>query len=421
MLELEKSSPAKVPFTTIAECRSCGGRDLQTVVSLGKTPLADGLLTAAQLDDRELIVPLDVAFCTECSLLQIRQTVDPEILFCRSYPYFSSVSPALLRHFEQSAKTLIAERGLGPESLVVEAASNDGYMLRVFHQLGIPVLGIDPADGPAGSAQAEGIPTLNEFFTANLARKLRAEGRRADVFLANNVLAHVADLNGFVDGIAMLLAPTGTAVIECPYVVDLIDHCEFDTIYHQHLCYFSIHALVELFRRHSLCLNRVERTRIHGGSLRLFVSPSGESDASVRALLEAEAAAGVTGIGYYRDFAKRIDALKADLMDLLGSLKADGKRIAGYGAAAKATTLLAYFGIDTSLIDYVCDLNTFKIGRYMSGNRLPIVSPERLLNDRPEYLLILAWNFADEIMAQQAAFQAAGGRFIVPIPNVRVV
>jgi SAM-dependent methyltransferase len=367
------------------------------------------------------MVPLDVALCTACSLMQIRQTVDPEILFCRSYPYFSSVSAGLLRHFEESAKTLIAERGLGPDSLVVEAASNDGYMLRVFHQLGIPVLGIDPADGPAGSAQAEGIPTINEFFTADLARKLRAEGRRADVFLANNVLAHVADLNGFVDGIATLLAPAGTAVIECPYVVDLIEHCEFDTIYHQHLCYFSVHALVGLFRRHGLSLNHVDRTRIHGGSLRLFVSSSGEPDASVRSLLESEAAAGVTDIGYYRDFAKRIDALKTRLLELLRALKADGKRIAAYGAAAKATTLLAYFGIDTSLIDYVCDLNAFKIGRYMSGNRLPIVTPERLINDRPDYLLILAWNFADEIMAQQAQFKAAGGRFIIPIPDVRVV
>ncbi|MBC7173787.1 MAG: class I SAM-dependent methyltransferase, partial [Polyangiaceae bacterium] len=373
------------------------------------------LLTAKDLDEPELKAPLEVAFCESCTLVQILHTVSPEVLFCDDYPYFSSVSPALLAHFGASADRLIEMLDLGPASLVIEAASNDGYMLKRFVDRGIPVLGIDPADGPANAANANGVPTLNTFFTRGLAEELASKRKPADLFLGNNVLAHVADLNGFVSGIAALLAPSGVAVIECPYLLDLLDHTEFDTIYHQHLCYFSVTALDALFRRHGLSLNDVERTTIHGGSLRLFVGKDARPSARVEALIEEERARGIGREGIYLDFAARVNALRGELVRTLVRLRAEGKRIACYGAAAKGCTMLACSSIDRSLVDYIVDLSPAKQGKYMGGCHLPIVSPERLLEDRPDYTLILAWNFADEIMAQQREYAARGGRFILPV------
>lgn len=392
------------------------------MIGFGDTPLADRLVHADNLDKPDYSVPLTVVFCEHCSLVQIRETVPPEILFHDDYPYFSSVSPSLLKHFQDSAAAIAARRGLGRESKVIEAASNDGYMLRKFIELGIPVLGVDPAPGPVRAAREAGVPTRHDFFTREMAGKLVAEGEApADVFLANNVLAHVPDLNGFIQAIRTVLKPDGVAVIEAPWVVDLIDHVEFDTIYHQHLCYFSVTALDRVFRSNGLYLNDVEHTTVHGGSLRLFVEPVEAPGEGVKRMLAEERERGATRFGYYRAFADRVTVLRAELRELLEGLKRDGKRIAGYGAAAKACTLLSFTGIDREILDFVADRNEVKHGWYMGGNLLPVVPPQKILEEMPDYVLILAWNFADEIMRDLDEYRLAGGRFVIPLPEPRIV
>ena len=409
------------PLHIIDGCRSCGSNQLTKILDLGETPLADRLLTQETLEAPEPKAPLDLVFCKNCSLVQILATVAPEVLFCDDYPYYSSVSPYLMKHFGDSARAIMESRSLTEDSLVIEAASNDGYMLHHFHNAGINVLGIDPAEGPADKAIDKGVPTLKTFFSEDLARSLKAQGHSADVFLANNVLAHVADLNGFVAGIKVLLKDDGLAVIEAPYLLDLIEKLEFDTIYHQHLCYFSVTALVTLFERHGLSLNHLEKTDIHGGSLRLFVQATPDRQPSVDRFLNNERALGVNTTAYYQAFGERVEGLKESLMGILASLRQENKSIAGYGAAAKANTLMSYCGISDQHLEFIADKNPFKQGRFMSGNALPICDPDKISKDTPDYLLILAWNFADEIIAQQADFREQGGKFIIPVPEPHII
>jgi len=409
-------------MSDIAQCRSCGSGELSAFLSLGKTPLADALVKPDADFKLEERFALDVAFCASCSLVQLLEEVPADKLFVDNYLYFSSFSDELLRHSRENVLRLIGERQLGPSSLVVEIASNDGYLLKNFAEFDVPVLGVDPAPDQAAAANAAGIPTLARFVGSELAAELVAEGKRADVIVANNVMAHVPGLNDVMAGIATLLADGGVAVIENPYVRDLIDHVEFDTIYHEHLCYHSCTAIDRLAARHGLCLNHVENfPRLHGGTLRWHLSKATHRSAAAQAFLESEEASGLTSLAYYQGFAKRVEHVRTTLHALLEGLRRDGKTIAAYGAAAKGATLVNTVGLDTDLVEFVVDRNVHKQGLLMPGTHQPILDPSELRARRPDYVLLLAWNFKDEIIAQQQEYVALGGQFIVPVPEPAIL
>jgi SAM-dependent methyltransferase len=404
------------------QCRSCGGTHGALVLDLGLQPLANNLLRAEDLAKPEPKFPLRVAVCQSCWLLQILELVPPVQLFSE-YLYFSSFSDALLRHARAAVEKHIAECGLTSQSHVVEIASNDGYLLQNFVAAKIPCLGIEPAANIAKVAREKGIETRVEFFGQSLAQTLAAEKKSADLILGNNVFAHAPDTNDFVAGLKTLLKPQGRIVLEFPYGVDLIEHSEFDTIYHEHVFYFTLTALQPLFARHGLEIFRVEHLSIHGGSLRLFAGHAGAHgvEVSVNNRLADEKSKGVGSLAYYEDFAANVLAIKRSLRELLAQLKQQGKTMAAYGASAKGSTLLNFFELGKETLDFVADRSTYKQGRLTPGTHIPILPPEALLEKRPDFTLLLTWNFADEILAQQKAYRDGGGKFIMPIPQVKVV
>jgi SAM-dependent methyltransferase len=411
---------AEAEAALVTACRSCGAGDLHEVVSLGSTPIANALLDPTDLPEYEPSFPLDVAVCTGCSLVQLGHSLPASRIFDDDYPYYSSFSDALCLHAATHVKQLVTSRSLGPASLVVEVASNDGYLLRHVVDAGARALGIDAAPGPAAAAQQIGVPTIVDFFGVERARAIRDEHGTADVIIANNVMAHVPDLDDFVGGFAVLLAEDGVLTVENPYVRDLIEHVEFDTIYHEHYCYFSCSSVDALMARHGLHLNDVEYfPDLHGGSLRWHIGRTPARTEQCERLLEAERAAGMTDLDYYLRFAERVRTCQDELRSLLDDLADQGRTVAAYGAAAKGATLLNSTAIGRERIQFVVDRNVHKHGKLMPGCRVPIRPVEALLDERPDDVLLLAWNFADEIVAQQAAYLDGGGTFYVPVPTPR--
>jgi hypothetical protein len=400
-------------------CRSCGSTHSLPVIDLGLQPLANNLLRPEDLGKPEPRFPLAVFVCKACWLMQITDTVPPVDLFS-DYIYFSSFSDSMLRHAKTAVEKHIAEKKLGQDSFVIEIASNDGYLLKNFVQAGVPCLGFEPAANIAEVARNNGVDTHCEFFGQQTASALRDQKGRADLILGNNVFAHAPDTNDFVAGVAELLKPDGWGVFEFPYGVEMIEKVEFDTIYHEHVYYFTLTPLIPLFARHGMDIFHVECLPIHGGSLRLYACQKDAVAirATVKETLDAETRQGVRCASYYQRFSEQAARVKADLITFLDQQTKAGKRVAAYGASAKGSTLLNYVGEAAQCLDFVADRSTYKHGRLSPGLHIPIVPAEELVARAPDYAVLLVWNFADEVMAQQQPYHAAGGRFVIPLPEV---
>ena len=401
-------------------CRSCGAPDLVPFLDLGSTPVANALLPSPGTPAP--VHPLEVGFCPSCSLVQLLHVLDAEDVFDADYPYFSSFSDSLDVHSRQHVQDLVEQRSLDVDSFVVEVASNDGYLLRHLMPLGVRVLGIEPTPGPAAAARERGVPTVQEFLGPEVAAGLRAEHGPADVVLANNVMAHVPDLRGFVRGLALLLSDDGILQVENPGVGWLVEHVEFDTVYHEHYCYFSTLAVERLMASEGLHLNDVEEfPSLQGGTLRWTCSRRPGRTERAERQMAAERRQGLDTTAPYLALGDRVREVQQDLRTLLAQVTADGARLAAYGAAAKGATLLNSTGLDGSLIDFVVDRNPHKQGRWIPGATIPVVDPSQLLERQPEHVLVLAWNYVDEVRRQQSEYEDRGGRFIVPVPVPRVL
>ncbi len=403
-------------------CRCCGGPLPEPFLDLGETPLANSYVSSEGADLAEPRYKLAVCYCPVCHLVQLSNTVPPEKLFSH-YLYFSSFSDLYLAHAKEMAESLAASFNLQPDSRVLEIASNDGYLLQYFVRMGVRVLGVEPAKNIAEFAASKGIPTLNRFFGPDTAEEIRNSFGRADVIIGNNVLAHVPQITAFLDSVKECLKPRGRAVFEFPYLKDLLDQTEFDTIYHEHVFYYSASAIQNVAARAGLELVGVERQRVHGGSLRVFLAESGAYTPSraVAQILAEEERAGLRGPGRYAAFSRQVAELKQDLLDALHRMKSSGRRIAAYGAPAKGNTLLNYCGITSELVEFTVDRSPHKQGKLLPGSRIPIRKPEALLEEMPDCTVILPWNLADEIIEQQRAYFDRGGVFLIPVPRPQVV
>lgn len=404
-------------------CRVCGQPLENTVVDLGVSPLCESYVEVAHAADMEPFYPLKVEVCEHCLMVQVGHYVRPEEIFTE-YAYFSSYSDSWLRHAALYVEMAIQRFGLGTDSFVVELASNDGYLLRNFVSRGIPCLGVEPAANVVQAALEVGVPSRVDFFGPEVAWNI-AEEQQADLIVANNVLAHVPDINGFVDGIRILLKPDGVATLEFPHLMKLIEQCQYDTIYHEHFSYISLLAAQRLFSAHGMRIFDVEELATHGGSLRIFVGHENSTvcveTQRLRDLELREHSAGYTGMAVYSDFGERVWESKRTLLTLLIAVKRAGKSVAGYGASGKGNTLLNYCGIGTDFIDYTVDRNPYKHGRLLPGSRIPVFPVSKIRESRPDYLLIFPWNLKEEIMENMAYVRSWECRFIVPIPEAVII